>query len=198
MAPNMTHTHTTEPHAPADWRAPQPMTGTPRASVPGFVRLVAERVLPGLPAAVNEARCWVQAMLSAAVGHPYVVIDDACLLVVSELATNTLLHSLSGDDGGEFVVLVEAVATSLAYEITIHLHDAGPTGRPGSRFRPDGDGSGMGLVVVVQLVDSYVRDERFACPADCHKDDPTARGTCARVRFLIPLPDAPEATDADA
>lgn len=58
------------------------------------------RVFPGLAGEVAEARHFVA---SLAEGHASV--DDA-VLVVSELATNAVRHSLSGADGGWFLVVL--------------------------------------------------------------------------------------------
>ncbi|WP_431788459.1 ATP-binding protein [Streptomyces sp. G9] len=58
------------------------------------------RAFPGLAGEVAEARHFVASLVE---GHA--PVDDA-VLVVSELATNAVRHSLSGADGGWFMVVV--------------------------------------------------------------------------------------------
>ncbi|MFF1406374.1 ATP-binding protein [Streptomyces sp. NPDC058294] len=58
------------------------------------------RVFPGLPEEVAHARHFVTALLADR--GP---VEDA-VLVVSELATNAVRHTLSGSAGGRFFVIV--------------------------------------------------------------------------------------------
>lgn len=58
------------------------------------------RAFQGLPEEVPHARHFVASLLADR--GP---VDDA-VLVVSELATNALRHTLSGSDGGRFFVIV--------------------------------------------------------------------------------------------
>ncbi|MEU9351595.1 ATP-binding protein [Streptomyces griseoloalbus] len=59
------------------------------------------RAFPGLAEEVARARHFVAALLS---GHG--PVDDA-VLVVSELATNAVRHTLSGAVGGWFLVVID-------------------------------------------------------------------------------------------
>ncbi|WEH15299.1 ATP-binding protein [Streptomyces sp. VNUA24] len=69
------------------------------------------RAFPGLPDQVAEARHFVAALL-----QEWGVADDA-VLVVSELATNAVRHSLSGSAGGWFLVVVGFRADGVRLEV---------------------------------------------------------------------------------
>ncbi|KND27291.1 ATP-binding protein [Streptomyces stelliscabiei] len=69
------------------------------------------RAFPGLPDQVAEARHFVAALL-----HERGVADDA-VLVVSELATNAVRHTLSGSAGGWFLVVVAFRADGVRLEV---------------------------------------------------------------------------------
>ncbi|MBX6386694.1 MAG: ATP-binding protein [Microbispora sp.] len=99
--------------------------------------------LPGLPESVSAARAFAAGCLP--VGCPRA--DDVAL-VVSELATNAVLHSASGAPGGTFVVLVDAEPGAVAVAVA----DQGPALVPG--VRPLGEG-GHGLHLVAELADAY-------------------------------------------
>ncbi|TLP66525.1 ATP-binding protein [Microbispora triticiradicis] len=101
--------------------------------------------LPGEPESVSAARAFATGCLPA--GCPRA--DDVAL-VVSELATNAVLHSRSGDDGGTFVVLIDVEPGAVAVAVA----DAGPALVPG--MRPEGeDEHGRGLALVADLADAY-------------------------------------------
>ncbi|MEV7808970.1 ATP-binding protein [Microbispora sp. NPDC088329] len=99
--------------------------------------------LPGLPESVSQAREFAAGCLPA--GCPRV---DEVALVVSELATNAVLHSASGVPGGTFVVLVDVEPSSVAVAVA----DQGPALVPA--MRPLGEG-GHGLDLVAALADAY-------------------------------------------
>src|SRR5690606_11304995 len=69
---------------------------------------VAFTSFPGLPASVAAARRFVAASLRAC---PEVTVSDEVIdtveLITSELATNTIRHTCSGDPGQTFTVRVE-------------------------------------------------------------------------------------------
>ncbi|MBD9725796.1 ATP-binding protein [Streptomyces caniscabiei] len=69
------------------------------------------RAFPGLPDQVAEARHFVAALL-----QERGVADDA-VLVVSELATNAVRHTLSGSAGGWFLVVVAFRADGVRLEV---------------------------------------------------------------------------------
>ncbi|OUD00094.1 ATP-binding protein [Streptosporangium minutum] len=103
-----------------------------------------QREFPGLPEQVSAARAWVVSCLPA--GCPRA--DDVAL-VVSELVTNAVLHSVAGLPGGTVAIRVELQGDAVAISVV----DAGP--RPVPARRPAGE-SGWGLAdIVARLVDAY-------------------------------------------
>jgi anti-sigma regulatory factor (Ser/Thr protein kinase) len=95
----------------------------------------------GLPAEVPHARAFTRGVLE---GHPLV---DTAELVVSELATNAVRHSLSGEWCGPFIVYVEHEAET----VVVSVNDLGavtlPTVRPLASINVcDASGRGLGLV----------------------------------------------------
>lgn len=99
-------------------------------------------VYPGLPGSVGQARAVAAASLPA--GCPRA--GDVAV-VVSELATNALLHSASGKPGGTFQVRVEAEPGGVAVAVV----DQGPALMPATRD----DEGGRGLAMVAVLADAY-------------------------------------------
>ena len=107
---------------------------------------VTARVFDGDAGQVRAARRFLAGLLD---GCP--AADDA-LLCVSELATNSVLHSRSGRPGGRFTVRAAVRAGSVRVEVT---DEGGPWGH-----ERDGDGqSGRGLVIVGELAGRWGRDE---------------------------------------
>lgn len=104
-----------------------------------------EITLPGLPAMVQAARRGVRALLEET-GCPR--IEDA-ELIVSELASNAVLHSRSAGVDGSFTVSVEAKAGWVRLEVA----DAGPP-EDQMRERPD-DEHRRGLLIVDALADRW-------------------------------------------
>jgi serine/threonine-protein kinase RsbW len=100
--------------------------------------------IPGDAAQLSEARAWVLGLLPEACPR---AADVA--LVVSELATNALLHSASGAPGGVVDVLVDVEPDAVALAVV----DQGPAALAPAR-RPDGEG-GRGLQIVTALADAY-------------------------------------------
>jgi len=96
----------------------------------------AELVLPGIAASVRAARRLVSVALP---GCPRV---DDLMLAVSELASNALAWSASGE-GGTFTVLVRVAPGWARCEVA----DDGPA------VLPPGRGNGMGLVIVAEVTD---------------------------------------------
>lgn len=78
------------------------------------------RLFDGKAESVGLARRFVRLVL---VDH---VLADTAELVVSELATNAVEHTASGEPGGSFVVEVEAFADHVAVAVV----DMGSDGRP--------------------------------------------------------------------
>lgn len=113
-----------------------------------------ERAFPGIPLQVREARQWTGRRLADA-GLDEAVIETAVLLV-SELATNAVRHTLSGIEGGRFRVRV--VITSGAWA-RVEVRDEGPlpgravNGR-GAAADPLAEG-GRGLALVDELAPQW-------------------------------------------
>ncbi|MGH3328821.1 MAG: ATP-binding protein [Streptomycetales bacterium] len=76
-----------------------------------------QRTFPGTPASVGEARRWLAELLE---GLP---AADA-ILVLSELASNTLRHTASRERG--FAVAVEVRLRTVRLEVTDHGGPAAP------------------------------------------------------------------------
>lgn len=99
--------------------------------------------IPGDATYLPVARAWVVGLLPT--GCPRA--DDVAL-VVSELATNAVIHSASGMPGGVVDVLVDIEADAVALAVV----DQGPALVPA--MRPEGE-SGRGLQIVTALADAY-------------------------------------------
>jgi serine/threonine-protein kinase RsbW len=96
-----------------------------------------QRVFPATPDQVPQARHFLAALLD---GSP--AASDA-LLCLTELVTNSILHSRSARPGGRFAVRVTRTHGWLRVEVT---DDGGPWAP-----RPPGDGHGRGLAIVQSL-----------------------------------------------
>jgi|HubBroStandDraft_6_1064221.scaffolds.fasta_scaffold815811_1 anti-sigma regulatory factor (Ser/Thr protein kinase) len=103
---------------------------------------------PGLPAIVPSARRFVRGILG---DSPRV---DDMELIASELITNSIRHTPSGGDGGEFTVTVRTGPSWARVEVS----DAG-TGQwhPHDGGRPD-DEYGRGLAIIAMLADKFGHD----------------------------------------
>jgi anti-sigma regulatory factor (Ser/Thr protein kinase) len=121
------------------------------------------RSFAGTAASVGVARAWVREVLPAGCGR----VDDV-LLVVSELATNAILHSASGTPGGRYAVQLEVDPGARSVGVT--CIDLGPA--LVKTPRPVGEG-GRGLALVKQLADGYeVRAEPTSRTVCCWLDWP--------------------------
>jgi anti-sigma regulatory factor (Ser/Thr protein kinase) len=98
------------------------------------------RVLPGVPESAAAARRVTRQLLGD--GHP---AADTAMLLVSELVTNSVMHSQSGRPGGTVTVAVCAGPTS----VLIQVRDDGGSSEPRiltGQTRLEGDTSaGAGL-----------------------------------------------------
>lgn len=106
-----------------------------------------EITLPGLPAMVQAARRGVRALLEES---DCARIGDA-ELIVSELASNAVLHSRSAGAGGSFTVTLEVKPGWARLEVA----DAGPAAADPDRERPDDDEHRRGLLIVDAVADRW-------------------------------------------
>lgn len=100
---------------------------------------------PAVPASARDARHWVDHLLES--WHVDGSVRDDVALVVSELATNAILHN-----GPSFV----AEACPDTSEIVVSIVDQTP-GSPSQRT-PD-DSGGRGLAIVAALATSWGTDD---------------------------------------
>lgn len=169
------------------------MTATTLAATPA--PLVCERVFPGLAVDVGASRDWTHAVLVARLGPIHSAIYADVLLVVSELFTNAIMHTASGDRGGKVGVLIHIIETATADIVTVHVTDAGQTSIADTVLRDAVDGRGHGLNVVAEMAHSAGRHSTGECHSDRDKDQPLLAGRCVWAEFVIPLLHNPEVSD---
>jgi|SRR5690625_3339234 len=102
------------------------------------------RMFPGLPAEVAHARAFTRAVMG---GHP---LADTAELVVSELATNAVQHSLSGQWCGPFIVFVDAESSSAKVAVVDLGGDTKPAA-PALGALDMADDHGRGLAIVAAM-----------------------------------------------
>uniref|UniRef100_UPI003F49B02F ATP-binding protein n=1 Tax=Sphaerisporangium sp. CA-236357 TaxID=3240030 RepID=UPI003F49B02F len=112
------------------------MTATAPATATG--------TFPGLPCSIAQARAFAAAFLP----EGWCSRAGDLALVVSELATNAVLHSASGAGGGTFALRVEVEPGA----VTVTVADQGPALVPAMRTESE---HGRGLVLVAELADAY-------------------------------------------
>ncbi|WP_267594562.1 ATP-binding protein [Carbonactinospora thermoautotrophica] len=110
--------------------------------MPNFVW---SRMFPGRPEQVAAARRFVTAVLSEWGFEEGGV--RAARLVVSELATNAIRHTASGESGGRFIVAVGCADDHIRIVVT----DQGSSTKPTRVVDPDGAENGRGLFTVSEL-----------------------------------------------
>lgn len=103
------------------------------------------RDFPALPEQAREARRFLASLID---GHP--AADDA-VLCLSELVTNTCLHSRSRRPGGQFTVRIQTCGPCLRVEVS---DQGGPWA---SATKDDHEKSGRGLRIVGQLTRTWGR-----------------------------------------
>ncbi|MFE9418385.1 ATP-binding protein [Streptomyces griseofuscus] len=102
------------------------------------------RSFPGDPKELQAARRWTRAVLD---GHPR--SEDAAL-VVTELGTNAVVHTASGNSGGTFHVALTVSPLAVVIEVT----DSGTPETSPRVQRPTPESThGRGLGMVAALAD---------------------------------------------
>jgi anti-sigma regulatory factor (Ser/Thr protein kinase) len=105
------------------------------------------RTFPGDPQELRAARSWTRATLN---GHPH--SEDAAL-IVTELGTNALMHTASGDAAGAFHVTLTISELTIAIAVT----DSGDTKTAPEVQHPSLSSThGRGLGMVTALADSVM------------------------------------------
>jgi anti-sigma regulatory factor (Ser/Thr protein kinase) len=138
-------------------------------------------VFRGEPCSVQAARDWAAACLAQAGADP-----EIAALVASELVTNAVIHSLSGEPGGTVTVVVTGCRV-------LHVHDHGPRevscGRGGWTPGEDRADFGRGLLLVAELATGLEHGPAAACPAAWPGDPAVAAGGCC-TRCVAPALEA--------
>lgn len=138
-----------------------------------------ELTCPGLVEEVGRARRWARDIL-----HDHPQADDAAL-IVSELTSNAVVHTASGNEGDDFLVTVAISPSS----VCISVADSGHTDTcPHVQHPDDHETRGRGLTLVTALAD-YV---------EVHGDDTYGHVITAEFRngalAGIPHPAGPTGT----
>lgn len=116
-------------------------------TTPAQVRAPMLAVLPGTPESVSAARQIARELLGD--DHPAI---DTTMLLISELVTNAVLHSRSGEPAGRVAV----VLCSGPAGILIQVSDDGGPSEPRVSGMPAGDPEhGYGLLLVDALADRW-------------------------------------------
>ena len=104
------------------------------------------RRFPGRPDHIGAARRFVAAALAA-----WPAAQEAAQLLVSEVVTNAIQHSASGDHGGS----LEVRYTLDDHEIYVEVLDAGGTAAPNRHAEHLEGSSGRGLALVEALASAW-------------------------------------------
>lgn len=115
-------------------------------------RVLARRTFSGLPSQVGGARRWLAEMIIG-----FTALDDV-LLAFSELATNAIMHTDSGQPGGTFTVRL-AIRQEV---VRVEVLDQGGTwagGQDGGDYEAehaeDASQCGRGLTIVAAITDAW-------------------------------------------
>ncbi len=111
-----------------------------------------EQDFPGTKEHVAKAREWIAGLL-APLGTFRQGEIEVC---VSELATNAVLHTMSGADYGTYTIRAEITA----HMVTVTVIDMGPALIPRPRISPEEHG--RGFVLVDELADNSARIDNQA------------------------------------
>lgn len=109
--------------------------------------------MPGTAASVPQSRTWARTILDeASLGTPERRHDVE--VIVSELATNAVRHTASGDPGGEFSLRLDLGNVSACIEV----HDEGPADNDADLDLDDEGGRGVALVAALAHRSGYTLD----------------------------------------
>jgi anti-sigma regulatory factor (Ser/Thr protein kinase) len=139
-----------DPAPPGTGRAPGSPAGTPdpaggsSAGIAGL--LISTLVIPARPEHVRAARAFTDLVLGVQGSDD----DGTASLLVSELVTNSLLHSDSRGPGGTIAVTVAIAPGEVLVEVT---DDGG--GEPAPRDAGDSGENGRGLHLVTALSQAW-------------------------------------------
>jgi len=123
------------------------------AEAPGFatatrqVRAPMLAVLPGTPESAGAARQIARQLLGDE--HP---ATETTMLLVSELVTNSVLHSRSGEPGGRVTVALCSGPAGILIQVS---DDGGPSEPRVSAISADGAEHGYGLLLVDVLAERW-------------------------------------------
>jgi anti-sigma regulatory factor (Ser/Thr protein kinase) len=114
---------------------------------PSRVREPMLRVLPGTPESVSIARQIARQLLGDA--HP---ATETAMLLVSELVTNSVLHSKSGEPGGSVTIALCDGPAGILIQVR---DDGGPSEPQVSAVAADGAEHGYGMLLVDVLAERW-------------------------------------------
>jgi len=104
-------------------------------------------VLPGTPESVSAARQIARELLGD--DHPAM---DTTMLLISELVTNAVQHSRSGEPGGRVAVVLCSGPAGILIQVS---DDGGPSEPRVSAMSADDPEHGYGLLLVDALADRW-------------------------------------------
>lgn len=120
---------------------------TPRLATLKPPRAPMLRVLPGTPQSAGAARQIARQLLGDE--HP---ATETAMLLLSELVTNSVLHSRSGEPGGSVTVALCIGPAGILIQVR---DDGGPSEPRVSAVAADGAERGYGLLLVDVLADRW-------------------------------------------
>jgi anti-sigma regulatory factor (Ser/Thr protein kinase) len=148
-----------------------------------------EQSFAGVPGSVGDARAWLEATLQA-LRVPAAILDSA-VLVLSELVTNAVTHTISGRPGGEVTVEALVHHQGPCTELTLRVVDGGAATVPRPRqASPDSEhGRGLSLVEAFTQAWGELTDGRCGVWAHCSWTTLAVHPTWARGWELEVTPD---------
>jgi anti-sigma regulatory factor (Ser/Thr protein kinase) len=133
--------------ASQDRAMPPGVTATTTAATATQVRAPMLAVLPGTPQSVSAARQMARQVLGDE--HP---ATQTTMLLVSELVTNSVMHSRSGEPGGSVTIALCSGPAGILIQVS---DDGGPSEPCVSAISADGAEHGYGLLLVDLLAERW-------------------------------------------